>query len=555
MSNNTRNSSASPLVVENSGRWLGNDGSWSTFYVHAGTPPQHFHVVPSTQGQTLYVPIDQDCRRLNVTNCGGTRGVEVFAQRPSDGFQKNESSTWNELGIYRVGLDTNLGFTGNGYFGYDTVGTGTAGSTDTPVLEHQAISAYATPDLWLGQLGLSQFALNMSETDQPHSFLSSLKEQGSIPSLSFGYNAGAPYRFTRIAGSLTLGGYDRSRISNGTNDTLQIPGGDDLVVGLQSITTDLGNGTTSTLLDSGVLSVIDSGVAELWLPREACDRFASAFNLTYFEPADRYALTDEAHIQLQSLAPTISITIGTSVKDGDSITIDLPYAAFDVQASYPIFATPTNYFPIRRAANDSQYSVGRVFLQETYLTVDWERHTLHISRAHFSSPMPDADIVAIPPDDVPIPTPAPKPSKKLSAGAIAGIAIGGLLLTLLICAVVWLFKFRKRPKADGESDTAYTDDKKRSPEDDAPEAIKEDATVVTEEPPMSPIAELSASQAAMNHPSTQEPERPDSQLAELSAPHGQSEMGRAQTVRASQTMEPHEVEGTSPIYELPALVR
>ncbi|ORX99608.1 aspartic peptidase domain-containing protein [Clohesyomyces aquaticus] len=528
MSNNTGNSSARPLVVENSGRWLGNDGAWSTFYVHVGTPPQHFHVVPSTKGQTIYVPIDQDCQRMNISACGASRGVEVFDQRPSDGFQINRSSTWNEIGIYRLGLDASLGLSGNGEFGYDTVGPSTAGSKETPVLNHQAVSAFATPDFWLGQLGLWMFAINMSETNQPHSFLSSLKEQGHIPSLSFGYNAGTPYRFTKISGSLTLGGYDRSRISNGTKATLQMPISEDLLVGLQNISVDLGNGTT-TILDQGILSVIDSTIPELWLPRAACDKLASSFGLTYFEPADRYALTNDAHDALQKLSPTLSLTLGAAVKGGDTIIIDIPYAAFDLQANYPIFANSTNYFPIRRAANDSQYTIGRVFLQEAYLTVDWERNKFNISKAYFSSPMPDADLVAIPPledkNGTLILTNSPK-GKKLSAGAIAGIAIGVLLLLLLIGALVWWFKFRKPPPQEEKPAIEHSDDKKPGPDE-----VRPDDTKVGPE----------ASQS------------PKGILAELGAPHGNSEMLELlRSVRVPETYEiggnePIEVEGNVPI--------
>lgn len=167
--------------------------------MHIGTPPQSFHVLPSFKGQTIYVPIDQDCQRLNVTNCGGTRGVEIFDSRPSDGFQLNRSSTWEDLGVYRVGIGANLGLTGNGQFGYDTAGPGSGGDKAAPKLNRQAVSAYAAPDIWVGQLGLSMFALNMTETEHPSSFLSSLKEGGMISSLSFGYQAGAPYRKSRTA--------------------------------------------------------------------------------------------------------------------------------------------------------------------------------------------------------------------------------------------------------------------------------------------------------------------------------------------------------------------
>lgn len=184
------------------------------FYVHVGTPPQHFHVLPSFGGQTVYVPIVDDCARLDIDDCGGSRGVEIFASRPSLGFQKNASSTWDQLGTYRVAQGESFAYKGNAYYGYETMGPSTSGTVNVPTFEKLGIAAYATPDLWLGRLGLSMFPLNMSKTVQPHSFLSRMKEEGHIPSLSFGYEAGAPYQFLKVPGSLVLGGYDRARHLN-----------------------------------------------------------------------------------------------------------------------------------------------------------------------------------------------------------------------------------------------------------------------------------------------------------------------------------------------------
>lgn len=57
---------------------------------------------------------------MNITDCGSLRGVEVFQARPSLGFQPNASSTWDEIGKYRLGLGYLHGLTGNGLFGFGT---------------------------------------------------------------------------------------------------------------------------------------------------------------------------------------------------------------------------------------------------------------------------------------------------------------------------------------------------------------------------------------------------------------------------------------------------
>lgn len=166
-----------------------------SFYVNIGTPPQYFHVLPSFKGQTIYVPISDDCARLAVADCGALRGVEIFSSKPSPGFQTNASTTWSRLGIYELDIGRNFGMGGNTLYGYDTAGISlSSGAGDNITLDHQAVSAYASPDSWLGHLGLSHFAITVNETERPSSVLQVMKDRNLIPSLSFGYQAGAAHR-------------------------------------------------------------------------------------------------------------------------------------------------------------------------------------------------------------------------------------------------------------------------------------------------------------------------------------------------------------------------
>ncbi|KAH7065810.1 aspartic peptidase domain-containing protein [Paraphoma chrysanthemicola] len=438
MSNNSAQA-PSPLVIENTGRWLGNDGNWSTFFIDIGSPPQRFHVLPSFASQTVYVPIDEDCAGMNLTSCGSLRGVENFQSRPSLGFQNNASSTWRNMGIYQIGLGTELGLGGLGYFGTDTV---TLSGGKSATLSDMLISTYATEDIWLGQLGLSKFGLNTSADGQQPSMISRMKADGHIPSLSFGYQAGASYRFAKVPGSLVLGGYDKARQSG---DIVTIPFREKLVVGLQTIiTTSSYANADTTILDNGILVALDPTVSELWLPQTLCDAFASAFNLTYVEAANRYVISNDTRSRLRDSALTIRFSIGVSRSGGKTITVEIPYAAFDLQASYPIFATPTSYFPLRRAANESQYAIGRIILSEVYVSVDWERDHVNINRAAFSSPPPAPQIVAISPFNRSAElTPSGSDTKVLSAGPIAGIVIGAVLFIAFLASLGWWLRRRR----------------------------------------------------------------------------------------------------------------
>mgnify|MGYP004504930213 CR=1 FL=1 len=199
-------------------------------------------------------------------------------------------------------------------------------------------------------------------------------------------------------------------------------------------------------MENGIIALIDPAVPELWLPPSVCDEIATTFGLTYHNASDRYVLTTPAHTALEQLNPSMKFYLGTSVAGGSTISIEIPYKAFDLEASYPIFADPTKYFPLRRAVNESQYALGRAFMQHVYIVVDWERETFNLSQALFSAPMPETNIITIPPK-LSRTKNGSKPSTgthTLSIGAVAGIAIGCALVLLTVILSCWLRRRRRK---------------------------------------------------------------------------------------------------------------
>jgi hypothetical protein len=90
-------------------------------------------------------------------------------------------------------LEGNLNYTGNGDFGHDTVSLGYNGGGG-PTLQDQVVAGIATPDFWLGSIGLDPEPSNFSTMNDPQpSYLAALRNQSLIPSLSWGYTAGAYY--------------------------------------------------------------------------------------------------------------------------------------------------------------------------------------------------------------------------------------------------------------------------------------------------------------------------------------------------------------------------
>jgi hypothetical protein len=220
------------------------------------------------------------------------------------------------------------------------------------------------------------------------------------------------------------------------------------------------------------LHTIDSSTPFLWLPEYVCEEFAQALNLTYDDDLELYVYPDNGttldNIRNQNITFTFSIadTAGSS----NSVDINLPFAAFDLQLSYPYpgleanaTSTPTNYFPLRIAANYTQYTIGRSFLQEAYLTVDYERNNFSISQAKFAmDSLTNINLVPITrPANSNFTGPAGSTgqSRGLSAGALAGVGIGAAALVLcFIGFMAYIFIIKKKKEKRGVANSSIDSD-------------------------------------------------------------------------------------------------
>jgi len=275
--------------------------------------------------------------------------------------------------------------------------------------------------------------------------LGTLRNQSLIPSASWAYTAGAYYQNPPVYGSLTLGGYDRNRFTS--NNLTFAFGADfsrDLLVSLQSITYDTAG--SSPLLASSIDIFIDSLTTEIWLPVAVCNAFANQFSLTWNEQGQLYLVNATAHTALLAQNPTFTFTIGYAGSSGsnESETVDivLPYAAFDLNLTSPIVGDTTRYFPLKRAQNASQYTLGRTFLQEAYVIADYERRTFSVSQALLPATSVAQDIVAIEP---PSHRTSKPPPRRPGRGAIAGIAIAAVVL---LAVALFLALRSSRPRRE-----------------------------------------------------------------------------------------------------------
>ena len=168
----------------------------------------------------------------------------------------------------------------------------------------------------------------------------------------------------QVYGQLVFSGYDTSRFSeNSASFTMARDLTRDLVVVLQSISYS-GGSTSDTLLSEPIDIFIDSTDPNLWLPEKACEAFEKAFGLTLDDASGLYLVNESHHTQLLDSDAQVTFRLSDVTDGGETVRIVLPYAAFDLKAEYPLVRDSSYYFPLKRAANESQYTLGRTFLQE-----------------------------------------------------------------------------------------------------------------------------------------------------------------------------------------------
>lgn len=171
--------------------------------------------------------------------------------------------------------------------------------------------------------------------------------------------------------SLTLGGYDASRlIPNDVSFTLASIETHDLVVGIQSITFSSSNTADVPLMPYGnsVLAFIDSTLPNLWLPRAVCDAFAQQFGLIFDAVHLLYTVNDTMHDANVKNDVHVTFQLANFITGGNSVNIIFPYASFDLNSTTLATNKTTRYFPLRQADGLVQYTLGRAFLQEAYVT-------------------------------------------------------------------------------------------------------------------------------------------------------------------------------------------
>lgn len=458
-----------PISVEPTGKWDGSDGKWSSFLINVGDYSddrdqqghgQNFRVLISTSVAVTQVPLKSWWCNDDDGDCAERRGLEIFEGQTVFGLNVTDDSEhperWVDEGPSYLPLpkwwSNNMGPQVNVSSGFAVVGLGPSSNLPTAYgFREQRVMATTSKDLFIGALGLENTPVENNGNAKP-AFIDIIKQLKHTPSESYGYTAGAYYR-NQVLGSLVLGGYDKSRCAPGIEYQMAASGKDHtLQVRVGTIGYKPEDSNDFNLALSGFDAIIDSTLPYLWLPDDACDRFRDRFRLTYDEERNLYTINETDHIYNKNQGGKINFNLN-SREEGETAqtTISFPYDAFALEGNYPLFNETTLYFPIRKSANRT-YVLGRTFLQEAYIIVDYERGNYTVAPAVFSNPMPEPEIVAIYTKDF-VPAPPKSGSKGISPGVIAGIVVG-VVIVLSVMAVLAFIFWRRRRRAKEVNENA-----------------------------------------------------------------------------------------------------
>ncbi|KAF2208974.1 hypothetical protein CERZMDRAFT_100962 [Cercospora zeae-maydis SCOH1-5] len=444
-----------PLSILPSRFWEGNDGNWSTFQFRIGNPGQAVRLLPATIGTTFQPVNVQGCYlpsngiASDPTNCEDLRGG-LFTPNVSATFASITCDGRPFCELPYNAAEEAIGYAAAAEVGNDAVLLGTGPSP--PRVDQQIIAAYAEYMPLIGSFGLSGYRENVNSSlpeDARSSMLQTLRSKDAISNNYFAYTAGAHYRGEPAQwASLTLGGYDALR---GNNDSSRLAvalsddSTSDLIVSIRDIRV-----TSDLAVSSPNSAQVNSRVPELWLPPSACEVFERAFDLEWNSTVEYYLVNDTLHQQLLDLQRSVTFLLAADTTSS-AVPIEVPYAAFDLQLSWPLAnitdpSTKLRYFPLRRTNGTS--ILGRVFLQEAYLAVDYDKREFYLSQVNFPETPSDTRLV--------LPNGKVAGSDGLSVGAIVGIAVGiGVLVIILLALAFWIWRHRGQQRRKQERELQY----------------------------------------------------------------------------------------------------
>lgn len=164
---------------------------------------------------------------------------------------------------------------------------------------------------------------------------------------------------------------------------------------------------------------------------------------------------------LKALNISFQFTLAPEPGSQDVVKINIPFASLDLSISWPYINSTSfkKYFPVKRAKND-QYTLGRSFLQDAYLAVDYDHGNFSVHQALY--PPQQDQIVPMNYTNISNGGDASTGEKKFPVEAIVGIAIGVCFAGIVVGLLAYRAYWQKR-KRDEETRRRNQDIEDRQP--------------------------------------------------------------------------------------------
>ena len=144
----------------------------------------------STASTQTWAIAGEGCGSGDVIDCEKWRGG-LFNFSASSTYNPNLASP--DGSYYKLGLESSLGYEGNGRFGFDNITLGFPG-TGGPSLSNQTVGGIAAKSFFMGVFGLTPRPSNFTEYNDPiPRYLENLRREELIPSLTWAHTAGNQY--------------------------------------------------------------------------------------------------------------------------------------------------------------------------------------------------------------------------------------------------------------------------------------------------------------------------------------------------------------------------
>ncbi|TIA83216.1 hypothetical protein D6C76_02137 [Aureobasidium pullulans] len=320
-----------------------------------------------------------------------------------------------------------------------------------------------------------------------------LYNQSIIPSYSYGLQMGSAA--LGYPGSLYLGGYDKGRVIGPyTTYGTQNPTLLDIQIGVETGGSPFSfqNKTNLLLVDNDDGDSINVEIVphspSLYLPVKTCEALTKVLPI-YFDQVTKYYLwnTSDPNYNSTVKSPSyLSFIFPPAPGASDNVTIKVPFKLLNLTLTYPIVASPVQYFPCQATVPNVDsgigYALGRAFLQgafvgwntntnigwlaqapgpgdsgtglgtegkniandatvidvydgskSNYFAQSWAKHWEPIPSAANTAPTSAASAPA-----------STAQQKSISTGAIAGIAIGGAVVVIALTAGLVICAMRRR---------------------------------------------------------------------------------------------------------------